>query len=74
MIQEGMCSSNRFLFTLMTSKKLKYLKLESYLLLSSNQQDLFYFVAKNQCLKILHVALNSEYILPEMLKQLTEKA
>ncbi len=71
MIQEGMCFPNFFLFGLVDSKKLRYLRLNSYLLLNCKQKELFLLLAKNQSLKILNIAFD-EFLSPDLLKQLTE--
>ena len=67
-LKKRACFTNCFLLQLVSSKTLRYLKLDSYFLLNSNQDGLLLLLANNQSLKILNMNIASS----ESLKQLTE--
>ncbi len=66
-IQKKACFTNWFLDQLAFSKTLRYLRLDSYFLLNSKQNELCFLLEKNQFLKILNITIQSSE-----LKQLTE--
>ena len=70
MIQKRACSIT--LMGIVVSEKLRYLRLDSYFLLNSKQDELYLLLVSSQSLKILNIAFNNMIPSPELLKQLTE--
>ncbi len=65
MIQKRACSiiDNWFLMGIVVSEKLRYLRLDSYFLLNSKQDELYLLLVSSQSLKILNIAFNYRNII-----------